>query len=148
MEHALLSGILEYCNSDKGAGWDNPFEVWFANETHYIDSDICLWQKLDDSIVLVLPTSWQNVYEDDFDATWGGPGNRHPAFLGYYIPEICSNDMIKFLKKNSNMFDNNVPYSSPLDGDVLDPDVNPDDMVQCENELLENRDEEPSWNGK
>lgn len=85
---------------------------------------------------------------DEFDKTWGYPGNRHPAFLGYYIPDICSEDMVKFLKKNSNMFDKGMPYSSPLDGDVLDPSVNPDDMVQCENELLENRDNEPSWPGK
>ncbi len=89
-----------------------------------------------------------NKYDICFDETFGGLGNRHPAFLGWYIPDICTHDMVKFLKKNSNMFDNNVPYSSPLDGDVLDPGVNPDDMVQCENELLENRDNEPSWPGR
>ena len=91
---------------------------------------------------------WVFVECDDFDATFGGPGNRHPVFLGYYIPDVCTNDMVKFLKKYSTMFDNDVPYSSPLDGEVLDPSINPDYMVQCENELLEIRDKEPSWNRK
>ncbi len=81
----------------------------------------------------------------DFDKTWGGPGNRHPAFLGWDIPDVCTSDMVKFLKKHSNIFDNDIPYMSPLDGNVLDPSINPDDMVQCENEILENRDNEPSW---
>lgn len=90
---------------------------------------------------------WVFVECDDFDATFGGPGNRHPAFLGHYIPDVCTNDMVKFLKKHSNIFDNDMPYTSPLDGDVLDPSINPDDMVQCENELLDNRDNEPSWHG-
>ncbi len=75
----------------------------------------------------------------DFEETFGGPGNRHPAFLGWDIPDVCTNDMVKFLKKNSNMFDNNEPYRSPLDGAVIDQEINSDDMVQCENELLENR---------
>ena len=88
---------------------------------------------------------WVFVECDDFDATFGAPGNRHPAFLGWDIPNVCTNDMVKFLKKYSNMFDSSVPYISPLDGDVLEPTINPDDMVQCENELLENRDSEPSW---
>ncbi|MCA9827964.1 MAG: hypothetical protein KC444_06185 [Nitrosopumilus sp.] len=65
LEHGLLGGILEYCNSDKGAGWDNPFEVWFANETHYIDSDTCLWQLLDNDVPLVLPDNWKNVYDEN-----------------------------------------------------------------------------------
>lgn len=91
---------------------------------------------------------WVFVECDDFDATFGGPGNRHPAFLGHYIPDVCTNDMVKFLKKHSNIFDKDMPYMSPLDGDfVLDPSINPDDMVQCENEILENRDNEPSWSG-
>ena len=81
----------------------------------------------------------------EFDKTWGGPGNRHPAFLGWDIPDVCTNDMVKFLKKHSNIFDNDVPYMSPLEADVLDPSINPDDMVQCENKLLENRGNEPSW---
>jgi hypothetical protein len=54
--------------------------------------------------------------------------------------QFCTGDMIEFLDKNSNIFDNDEPYSSPLDGDVLQGlDINPDDMVQCENELYENR---------
>ena len=85
---------------------------------------------------------------DDFDATYGGPGNRTPAFLGWGIPDVCTNDMVKFLKKHSNMFDNDAPYMSPLDGNVLEYGINSDDMVQCENDLLENRDNEPSWPGK
>ena len=85
---------------------------------------------------------------DDFDKTWGGLGNRHPAFLGWDIPDICTQDMVKFLKKNSDMFEKDVPYGSPLDGDVTGLGINPDDMVQCENELLDKRDNEPSWPGK
>ena len=81
----------------------------------------------------------------EFDKTWGGPGNRHPAFLGWDIPDVCTRDMVKFLKKHSDIFDKDMPYTSPLDVDVLDPGINPDDMVQCENEILENRDNEPSW---
>ena len=83
----------------------------------------------------------------EFDKTWGGPGNRYPGFLGWNIPDICTQDMVKFLKKNSNMFDKDLPYGSPLDGDVTGFGINPDDMVQCENELLDNRDNEPSWPG-
>ena len=88
---------------------------------------------------------WVFVECDDFDTTFGGPGNRHPAFLGYHVPDVCTNDMVKFLKKHSTMFDANTQYRSPLDGDVLDPGINPDDMVQCENKLLENRGKESFW---
>ena len=45
------------------------------------------------------------------------------------------------------MFDNDVPYMSPLDGSVLEYGINADDIVQCENDLLDNRDNEPSWPG-
>ena len=83
----------------------------------------------------------------EFDKTWGGPGNRHPAFLGWDIPDVCTNDMVKFLKKHSDMFDKDIPYMSPLDQPVSDFGINPEQMVKCENKLLENRDTESSWPG-
>ena len=54
--------------------------------------------------------------------------------------KFCTASMIEFLDKNSDMFDNSKPYGSPLDGDVLHgTGINPDDMVECENELYEKR---------
>lgn len=57
--------------------------------------------------------SLESEYDYNFDKTWGGPGNRHPAFLEHYIPEICTEDMIKHLAKYSSMFDRNVPSTYP-----------------------------------
>lgn len=75
---------------------------------------------------------------DDFDATFGGPGNRHPAFLGYEIPEICTFDMIKHLVKYSNMFfDDEENFSFEWIG--LHMDINADDFDVCYDELLELR---------
>ena len=72
---------------------------------------------------------------DDFEETWGGPGNRHPAFLGFDIPKICTEDMIKHLIKYSTMFDRNVPYSLEWIG--MDDSINADDFDRCVEELLE-----------
>ena len=79
------------------------------------------------------------IYEkrvsDEFDRTWGGPGNRHPAFLGYDIPKICTEDMIKHLVKYSTMFERDVPYG--LDWIGLGASIDPDDFDMCVEELLE-----------
>ncbi len=63
----FIGTILEYCNSSSKAGWDNPYNLWFANQTHYLDSDICLWQNLGDGITLVLPTDWENIYIENHE---------------------------------------------------------------------------------
>jgi len=101
----------------------------FSNDTHYIDNTTCEWEII-----------------DDFDATFGGPGNRHPAFLGYYIPDICTKDMIKHLVRYSSMFNQGVPYAINDIGFANEIDIN--DFNQCVETLLENRDEEPSWPGR
>jgi len=72
---------------------------------------------------------------DDFEKTWGGPGNRHPAFWGFDIPEICTEDMIKHLVKHSSMFDRNAPYSINWIG--MDDSIDVDDFDRCVEELLE-----------
>ena len=73
---------------------------------------------------------------NDFDKTWGGPGNRHPAFWGYDIPKICTDDMIKHLVKYSTMFDRSAPYYA-LDWIGLVDGIDPDDFDRCVEELLE-----------
>ncbi len=90
--------------------------------------------------------SWSvgNWTVDDFEDAFGGLGNRHPAFLGYYIPEICSEDIVKHLVRYSSMFDKGVPYVIQEIG--LPDGVNIDDFNQCVEILLEIRDDEPSWN--
>ena len=65
IEDSIISSILEYCASSHKLSYDNPYEHWFANETHYIDADTCLWQHLDDGISLVLPDEWKTVYDED-----------------------------------------------------------------------------------
>ena len=80
------------------------------------------------------------VAYDDFEMTWGGPGNRHPAFLGFDIPKICTEDMIKHLVRYSTMFDRNVPYS--LEWISMDDDINKDDFDICVEELLERNSKE------
>lgn len=66
LEDQIINAISEYCGSINKAGFDNPYDYWFANQTHYIDSDTCLWQFLDDEdISLVLPDHWKNVYAED-----------------------------------------------------------------------------------
>jgi len=72
---------------------------------------------------------------DDFDKTWGGPGNRHPAFWGFDIPEICTEDMIKHLAKYSSMFDRDSLYM--LEWVSMDDSINVDDFDVCVEELLE-----------
>jgi len=96
------------------------------------------------------PDIWDDTWSvgnwtvDDFEDAFGGLGNRHPAFLGYYIPEICSEDIVKHLVRYSSMFDKGVPYVIQEIG--LPDGVNIDDFNQCVEILLEIRDDEPSWN--
>lgn len=71
---------------------------------------------------------------DGFDKTWDGPGN-HPALLGYDIPEICTEDMIKHLVKHSSMFDRDTPYM--LEWISMDDSIDTDDFDRCVEELLE-----------
>ncbi len=84
----FIGTILEYCNSSHKAGWDNPYNYWFANQTHYLDSDICLWQNLDDGITLVLPTDWESVYIENHEKI------RKEACFDYYKTNIW-NDTTK-----------------------------------------------------
>ena len=96
------------------------------------------------------PDIWDDTWSvgnwtvDDFEDAFGGLGNRHPAFLGYYIPEICSEDIVKHLVRYSSMFDKGVPYVIQEIG--LPDGVDIDDFNQCVEILLEIRDDEPSWN--
>ena len=63
LEDQIINAISEYCGSINKAGFDNPYEYWFANQTHYLDSDTRVWQFLEDNDVpLVLPDHWKNVY--------------------------------------------------------------------------------------
>jgi hypothetical protein len=71
---------------------------------------------------------------DDFNKTWDGPGT-HPALLGYDIPEICTDDMIKHLVKHSSMFDRNSLYM--LEWISMDDSINVDDFDRCVDSLLE-----------
>lgn len=75
------------------------------------------------------------VTYDDFEETFDGPGNRHPAFLGFDIPQICTEDMIKHLVRYSTMFDRNAPYSLEWIG--MDDSINADDFDKCVEEILE-----------
>lgn len=95
---------------------------------------------------LVVDSTKELEFNDDFDKTWGGPGNRHPAFLGYDIPEICSNEMVKHLVRYSSMFDKGVPYA--IEDIGLENGVNIDNFDKCVESLLENRNKDPSWSGK
>lgn len=72
---------------------------------------------------------------DNFDKTWGGPGNRHPAFRGFDISEVCTEDMIKHLVKYSSMFDRNAPYSLEWIG--IDESIDRDGFDRCVEGLLE-----------
>ncbi len=72
---------------------------------------------------------------NDFEETFGGPGNRHPAFLGFDIPQICTEYMIKHLMRYSTLFDRGVPYS--LEWISMDDSINADDFDRCVEELLE-----------
>ncbi len=73
--------------------------------------------------------------QDDFEETFGGPGNRHPAFWGFDIPQICTEDMIKHMMRYSSIFDRGVPYSiKDID---LEHDINVDDFDKCVEKLLE-----------
>ena len=65
LEYDIIRAISEYCDNPNKVGFDNPYEYWFTNETHYLDSDTCLWQLLDNDIPLVLPDNWKSVYSDD-----------------------------------------------------------------------------------
>lgn len=90
-----------------------------------------------DPIGSILFTTATKQFEviDEFEKTWGGPGNRHPAFLGFDIPEICTEDMIKHLVKYSSMFEKNTPYS--LEWISMDESIDSDDFDICVEELLE-----------
>ena len=87
---------------------------------------------------------------DDFEETFGGPGNRHPAFLGFDIPQICTEDMIKHLMRYSTMFDRGVPYS--IEWISIDDSIDTDDFEKCVEELLEKNpkklENENSFHGK
>lgn len=72
---------------------------------------------------------------DDFEETFGSPGNRHPAFLGYDIPKICTDDMIKHLARYSSMFDRDAPYA--IEDIGLEDGINVDDFDRCVDSLLE-----------
>ena len=67
LEDQVIRAISEYCGSISKAGFDNPYEYWFANQTHYLDSDTCIWQSLDkyDGVPLILPYHWKNVYVEE-----------------------------------------------------------------------------------
>ena len=73
---------------------------------------------------------------EGFEDIFGGPGNRHPAFLGFDIPQICTEDMIKHLVRYSTMFDRSAPYYS-LEWIGMDNSINDDDFDRCVEELLE-----------
>ena len=73
--------------------------------------------------------------DDDFEKTWSGPGNRHPAFWGFDIPKVCTEDMIKHLVKYSSMFDRSVPYG--IEDIGFDENINVRDFDRCVEELLE-----------
>ena len=60
--------------------------------------------------------------------------------MGHHIPDICTDDMIKYLHNYSSMFNVDEGYGSPLDGPT-GIGAHPDDFVQCENELLDIREE-------
>ena len=77
----------------------------------------------------------ESEHVDDFEETFGGPGNKHPTFLGFEIPQICTEDMIKHLVRYSTMFDRNAPYS--LEWISIDDSINKDDFDKCVEELLE-----------
>ena len=72
---------------------------------------------------------------DDFEEAFGGTGNRHPAFWGFNIPKVCTEDMIKHLMRYSSMFDRGVPYS--LEWISMDDSIDMDDFDRCVEELLE-----------
>ena len=94
---------------------------------------INVWQEVfrtvDEHEILV------DKYDTCFDETFGGLGNKHPAFLGYYIPDICTEYMLKHLVKYSSMFDRDAPYAIAEIG--LGENINADDFDQCVEELLE-----------
>lgn len=72
---------------------------------------------------------------DDFDKTFDGPGNRHPAFLGFVIPEVCTDEMIRHLEKYSSMFERDVPF---VINDIgLESGIDANDFDRCVKELLE-----------
>lgn len=77
--------------------------------THWIFSDriTCdvLWNESDSDSPATKNSASEDV-ADDFDKTWGGPGNRHPAFLGYEIADSCTDDMVKYLDRYTNIFSN------------------------------------------
>ena len=112
-------------------------------------NEICPEDKIY-TLCVTNPDIWDDTWSvgnwtvDDFEDAFGGLGNRHPAFLGYYIPEICSEDIVKHLVRYSSMFDKGVPYVIQEIG--LPDGVNIDDFNQCVEILLEIRDDEPSWN--
>ena len=79
-----------------------------------------------------------SAYDDDFEVTYSGPGNRHPAFLGYEIPESCTEDMVKHLVRYSNMFfADDAEYG--IEDIGLYENVNSDDYDVCVDELLKLR---------
>jgi hypothetical protein len=77
-------------------------------------------------------------YDACFEETFGGPGNRHPAFVGYEIPKNCTKDMIKHLVKHSNMFFADEENFS-LEWIGLPDSINKNNYDICFDDLLELR---------
>ncbi len=98
----------------------------FHNDTHKFSSNNCEWKIYEERDIQP---------DDEFEKTWGGPGNRHPAFWGFDIPKICTEDMIKHLVKHSSMFDKNAPYAIEDIGFEFGIDVS--NFEICVEELLE-----------
>lgn len=46
---------------------------------------------------------------EDVDKILGGPGNRHPSFLGFYVDSHCTDEMIQFMQKYTTMFERGTP---------------------------------------
>ncbi len=120
-------------------------EFFYDSREHEFHHDSLVPQipgiyKVSVHIENIQPVIFEFRILDDFDATFGGPGNRHPAFLGYEIPDICTNDMIKHLVKHSNMFfADEENFSFEWAG--LPEGVNADNFDVCYDELLELREE-------
>ena len=115
----ILSNTLLHCTPD---GIQSQYTIR-DNTLEYLLENNCFEQDAEMESI------------DDFDQTWGGPRNRHPAFLGFDIPKICTEDMIRHLVKHSSMFDRNAPYV--LEWISMDKSINKADFDKCVEELLE-----------
>ncbi|QLH07174.1 hypothetical protein [Nitrosopumilus ureiphilus] len=119
--------------------WNFPLDLdepirFFDKGNYTLRVDVDAKKHVLINFQVVNPTNESEII-DDFGETFDSPGNRHPAFLGFDIPEICTEDMIKHLVKYSSMFDRNVPYT--LEWISMDSSINVDDFDICVEELLE-----------